>query len=415
MVSSTRPRLSDLSGLIAPETGQALAKIAHSVTLPQDHVIVELGSFKGKSACYLASSNNRDVYCVDAWDLPGNIYGKHGFTDPKVFETFREQVKSMGYENRITAIKGFAQEVAKTFDKPIAVLFIDASHIYEDVKNDYEAWIDKVPEGGVVIFDDYIGPNRGVTKFVNELKKDGWLQDWKEELGTPITWATVPKAYEVRLSVAIMAHPKRQRYMPYLLRKLGATQDRIVMDRENNRWDTGRRSQLHFDPDATHHVVVQDDAIVCEDFIEGLTNAIKSKPSHPISLYTGKVRPLGPFVDRMVRQAHNLGRTWIRMDGPLWGVAVCAPVHLIEDMVAACDKMVNTPNYDMRMVKYYQSKGIKCYYTIPSLVSHRVGADDPSLVPGRGSGSGRVAHSFIGEDESAAKIKWTRGYVTRLA
>lgn len=415
LVSSTQPQLSDLSGLIAPETGEALKRLAGQLTLPLNHVIVELGSFKGKSACYLASSNNRQVYCVDAWDLKGNIYGKHGFTDPAVFETFKSQVQSVGFAGRVHPIKGFAQEVAKTFDKPVALLFIDASHVYDDVKNDYEAWIDKVPEGGIVVFDDYVGPNRGVTKFVNELKKDGWLQDWHGEIGTPLAWARVPKANEVRLSVAIMAHPKRQRYMPYLLSKLNTTSNRIVMDRENNRWDTGRRSQLHFEPNATHHVVVQDDAVVCEDFIEGLQNAIRSKPQHPISLYTGKVRPLGPFVDRMVRQAHNLGRTWIRMDGPLWGVAVCTPVHYIEDMITACDRMVNTPNYDMRMVKYYQSRGIKCYYTIPSLVSHRVGDSDPSLVPGRGSGSGRVAHSFIGEDESAANIKWTRGYVTRLA
>lgn len=397
--------------MIAPETGQALQKLASSLT--GEGVIVELGSFKGKSTCYLASRTSRHVYAVDAWDLKGNIYGKHGFTDPNVLKAFGEQVRSMGYESRITPIQGFAQDVAKTFDKPVALLFIDASHVYEDVKGDYEAWIDKVVEGGIVVFDDYVGPNKGVTKFVNQLKQDGWLYDWHQEAGTPLAWARVPKAREVRLSVAIMAHRKRERYMPYLLSKLQIDADRIVWDQKNDRWDTGRRSQLAFDPEATHHVVVQDDALLCNDFKEGLVNAIRSKPDNPISLYTGKVRPLGPFVQRMVNEADKLGRTWIRMDGPLWGVAVCTPVKYIESMVTYCDKLVGIANYDMRMTKYFQSRSLKCYYTIPSLVSHRVGKDDPSLVPGRGSGDSRVAHRFIGEDASALDVKWTSGYVSR--
>lgn len=218
---------------------------------------------------------------------------------------------------------------------------------------------------------------------------------------------TLMRASEPRtLSVAIMAHHKRDHLIPYLHERLGPV--RVIWDQKNDRWDTGRRAMLAFDPNATHHIVVQDDAVLPLDFIQGVERAIQFIPTNPISFYTGKTRPNHIFVEHMVKKAQREGTSWIAMNGPWWGPAVAIPTKMIPEMIAYCDKnLVHIANYDRRMSRYFLRQNIECYYSVPSLVSHRVGPENPSLVWGRGSGPARTAFSFIGEDKSALDVGWT--------
>jgi hypothetical protein len=216
----------------------------------------------------------------------------------------------------------------------------------------------------------------------------------------------------VKVSVAIMAHRSRERHIPYLLNKLKPHDVALVWDRHNDRWETGRRSMLNYDPEATHHVVVQDDALVCEDFVEGVTAAVESQPDHPIAFYTGAVRPKFYLVNQLVEKAKAERSTWFALEGPWWGVAVCVPVPMIVPMVEYADTRANISNYDTRMARYFGSRRIKCLYSVPSLVSHRTGEGEPSLVPGRRNSDGRRALWFIGENESALQIEWTSGVVS---
>lgn len=206
------------------------------------------------------------------------------------------------------------------------------------------------------------------------------------------------------LSVSIMAHPQRARFVEELQEQLpDAT---VVWDQKNDRWDTGRRSLLAFDPGATHHVVVQDDAIPCKDFLAGVERITQLVPNNPISLYTGRTRPFGQQVQKAARTARAKRLKWIVLDGLFWGVGVVLPVPLLQEMVRFHDTAnVQIKNYDSKMSFYFIQKGITTYYTQPSLVNHRDLADgNPSLVPGRFA-AGRVAHNFIG-DESPLDVNW---------
>jgi len=84
----------------------------------------------------------------------------------------------------------------------------------------------------------------------------------------------------MRLSVAIMAHPTRRDGALRVREALGG-EIPIVYDTNpvpsaapEQRWATGRRAWEAYDPDADWHLVIQDDAIVCQDMLAGLERAL---------------------------------------------------------------------------------------------------------------------------------------------
>lgn len=65
--------LAELDGCTDPDTYPLLRELAMGV--PADQAIVEIGTYRGKSACYLAdgaaAGNGAHVWTVDPHDLPG--------------------------------------------------------------------------------------------------------------------------------------------------------------------------------------------------------------------------------------------------------------------------------------------------------------------------------------------------------
>jgi hypothetical protein len=70
----------------------------------------------------------------------------------------------------------------------IRLLFVDGSHIYEEVKGDIETWFPRVASGGVVVFDDYFGtkPTWGVRRAVDELLSSGKVRPYLVRAGTHV-------------------------------------------------------------------------------------------------------------------------------------------------------------------------------------------------------------------------------------
>lgn len=214
----------------------------------------------------------------------------------------------------------------------------------------------------------------------------------------------------MRLSVAMMAHPRREASVDRMLAAL----DRdclVVWDRYNDRHETGRRAMLAYDPAAEYHAVIQDDLLVCRDLFAGLERALEVLPADtPLSAYTGAVRPYKRQINRALSRQHR-PVSWLVMDGINWGPLLVVPTSHIPAMVDYYDSLVGVPNYDRRVSRYWRlRRGSDVWYTWPSLVDH---ADGPSLVEGRsgtardGGGHPRVAHTFLGEDRSALDVDWT--------
>lgn len=208
------------------------------------------------------------------------------------------------------------------------------------------------------------------------------------------------------MSLQVMADHRRDDLVEDLVRRLGVGEERVTWDRQEDRWDTGRRAMEAYDPEATWHCVIQDDALPCRDFIAGMQLALDHVPAQSIvQPYVGTRRPLQGYVSDAVERAEAEGASWIVMRALMWGVAIIVPTWCIPAMLPWCDRRAY-PNYDKKVGQFFYSKLLwPTFYTHPSLVDHR---EVPSIV---GHGPGRVAHQFIGEDRSALDVDWTGGIV----
>lgn len=165
--------LTHLEGLIPPEVGEALRGFAAAV--PAKYAIVEIGSFKGKSTCYLAAGAQAGagahVWAIDPWDTAGNETGRFGYANAATREAFHCQVKEAGLDARITAVQGFSIAVARGWAGPaIGLLYIDGDHEEAGVYGDYIAWERHLAPGAIVVFDDLDTPrNPGVRAAIERL------------------------------------------------------------------------------------------------------------------------------------------------------------------------------------------------------------------------------------------------------
>jgi predicted O-methyltransferase YrrM len=146
----------DVPGWLSDEEGEALYELARECT--GKGVIVEIGSWKGKSTICLGlgsrAGSGVPIFAVD----PHADY-RHG--------EFKQNIDRAGIADLVTPVKGFSQQVVDDFDQPIELLFVDGSHEEDDVREDFDKWVPKVVDGGVVAFHDTVW-HPGVRRVVAE-------------------------------------------------------------------------------------------------------------------------------------------------------------------------------------------------------------------------------------------------------
>jgi predicted O-methyltransferase YrrM len=138
-----KPLIADVPGWLTDEEGEALYDLARRCT--GRGAIVEIGSWKGKSTICLglgARAGHADrIFAIDP-------HADYRFGD------FKTNVERAGIADLVTPIPSLSQAAADGFDEPIELLFVDGSHEYDLVLEDFEQWVPKVVEGGWVAFHD---------------------------------------------------------------------------------------------------------------------------------------------------------------------------------------------------------------------------------------------------------------------
>jgi len=124
-------------------------------TAQADDILVEVGVWCGKSVVFLAqraemSGKALRIFAVDTWQgsTPCEdvaLVGKDG----NLWRTFLENIRVNGVNHVITPMCLPSVQAAAYFvDASAHMVFIDAEHVYESVRNDILAWRPKVKPGG---------------------------------------------------------------------------------------------------------------------------------------------------------------------------------------------------------------------------------------------------------------------------
>ncbi len=159
-----------IDGWLSPHESRLLYEIARNVPVSGD--VVEIGSWKGKSTVALAygvkdSGKVRTVAAVDPHEgivLPGQKQAMES-----TVRAFQRNIKISGVADTVRPYIMTSKQAAKSWNKPVAVLFIDGIHDYTHAREDFESWIPYVADNGVIAFHDCFCGVFGVTRVAQKL------------------------------------------------------------------------------------------------------------------------------------------------------------------------------------------------------------------------------------------------------
>lgn len=212
----------------------------------------------------------------------------------------------------------------------------------------------------------------------------------------------------VRLTICVQHHPARADLLTQLLSALTPAHVLVARDPDPDERPSPLRTYLvalRLAPIwSTHHLVLQDDALPCADFVAAARLAIAARPEGPIAFFA-PAQP--PEMAYRVRCARDRGETFAELEPRRWApvVALCWPAALAVgflDYVEAQGWPHHFRADDEAVGRFLRESGVALLASVPSLVQHPDIA--PSLV-GRRPRGGRVAARYVGSEDALA-IPW---------
>jgi predicted O-methyltransferase YrrM len=148
----------DDEGLALFETGRTAAAVGP---------LLEVGTYCGKSAVYLGAAAREGgtvIYTVDHHRGSEENQAGWGWHDERLVDArtgrmdtlpcFRRTIEDAGLEDVVIAVIGASTTVARHWETPLGLVFIDGGHAFDVALGDYESWSPKLTAGGLLAFHD---------------------------------------------------------------------------------------------------------------------------------------------------------------------------------------------------------------------------------------------------------------------
>ena len=159
-------------GMIQPDECLLLMRLASQV---RKGVIVEIGSYRGRSAIALAMGASRGsaapVHAVEPHENFTGVLGARFGPDDK--KAFQRNIERAGLSRAVHLTSATSEAAAKSWDLEIGLLWIDGDHRYEAVKQDFESWSPFLGGNGRIAFDDSTVEGLGPHTLIEEILSAG--------------------------------------------------------------------------------------------------------------------------------------------------------------------------------------------------------------------------------------------------
>jgi len=176
----------------------------------------------------------------------------------------------------------------------------------------------------------------------------------------------------LRVSAVVMSHPRRRRLAEQLCAAHPELDLSIVSDPDPtgapSAWRTARLAWSAVAPDATHHLVLQDDLVLASGFAETLAAAVAERPRDALCLFA----EWGSRTASAIRVASAHGRSWAPVvDDYLPCAALVLPAHVARgfDRFALETSSERDPD-DVVLLDYLRSIGVRSAALVANPVEH---------------------------------------------
>jgi predicted O-methyltransferase YrrM len=158
-------KFDSIKGFLAHEEGLLLYELTKKYCLK--NFAVEIGSYCGKSACYIGQAcKENKTYLMTIDHHRGSEEQQYGeeYFDPDEYNydkeivdtlpTLLKNIQKFRFEEVILPVVNSSELASKEIENNIDLVFIDGSHTFESTRKDYVSWKNKIRIGGILAIHD---------------------------------------------------------------------------------------------------------------------------------------------------------------------------------------------------------------------------------------------------------------------
>ncbi len=158
-------KFDSIKGFLAHEEGLFLYELTKKYCLK--NFAVEVGSYCGKSACYIGQAcKENKTYLMTIDHHRGSEEQQYGeeYFDPDEYNyekeivdtlpTLLKNIQKFQFEEVILPVVNSSELASKEIQNNIDLVFIDGSHTFESARKDYVSWKKKIRIGGILAIHD---------------------------------------------------------------------------------------------------------------------------------------------------------------------------------------------------------------------------------------------------------------------